>query len=105
MGLVDIVFPPFLGNEEHPFEEEQSTSVLRSQDMKGSFQNKLSVGGQVWTLPVDQKRLYLLQRYVKPLSFTTELSKSLKSRRRTFKMREKKEHESYCVPYCEGSWI
>lgn len=65
VDLVDIVFPSFLGNEEHPFEEEESTSVLCPQDMKGAFQHKLSIGGQVRTLPVDQKRLYLLQIHMK----------------------------------------
>lgn len=60
MDLVDVVFSSFLGNEEHPFEEEERTGVLRPQDMKGSLQHQLSVGGQVRTLPVYQKRLYLL---------------------------------------------
>lgn len=64
MGLVDIVFAPFLGNKEHPVEKEESASVLRPQNMKGSLQNELSVGGQVWTLPVNQKRLDLLQRHM-----------------------------------------
>lgn len=63
VGLVDIVFAPFLGNKEHPVEKEESASVLRPQNMKGSLQDKLSAGGQVWTLPVDQKRLDLLQRH------------------------------------------
>lgn len=61
MGLVDIVFPSFLGNKEHLFEEEECTGVLGPQDMKGALQHQLSIGGQVRTLPVDQKRLYLLQ--------------------------------------------
>ena len=65
MDLVDIVLPPFLGNEEHPFEEEQRTGVLRPQDMKGALQHQLSIGGQVRTLPVDQKRLYLLRMHSK----------------------------------------
>lgn len=64
MDLVDIMFPSFLGNEKHPFEEEECTSVLRSQDMKGAFQHKLSIGGQVQTLPVDQKRLDLLRMHM-----------------------------------------
>lgn len=63
MGLVDVVFAPFLGNKQHPVEEEESTSVLRPQNVEGSLQHKLSIGGQVWTLPVDQKRLNLLKRY------------------------------------------
>lgn len=63
VDLVDIVFPSFLGNEEHPFEEEESTSVLCTQDMESAFQHKLSIGGQVWTLPVYQKRLYLLTEH------------------------------------------
>lgn len=65
MDLVDIVFPSFLSNEEHLFEEEQRTGVLCPQDMKGAFQHQLSIGGQVRTLPVDQKRLYLLQMHMK----------------------------------------
>lgn len=50
----------FLGNEEHPLEEEEAASVLGSQDMKGAFKHQLSIGGQVRTLPIDQKRLDLL---------------------------------------------
>lgn len=69
VGLVDVVFAPFLGNKQHPIEEEESTSVLGPQNMKGSLQHQLSVGGQVWTLPVDQKRLNLLQRYMKTFPF------------------------------------
>lgn len=69
VGLVDIVFTPFLGNKQHPVKEEESTSVLRPQNMKGSLQHKLSIGGQVWTLPVDQKRLNLLHRYMKTFPF------------------------------------
>lgn len=65
MDLVDIVFPSFLGNEQHLFEEEECACVLRPQDMKGALQHQLSIGGQVRTLPVDQKRLYLLQMYMK----------------------------------------
>lgn len=65
MDLVDIVFPSFLGNEEHSFKEEQRTGVLRPQDMKGALQHQLSIGGQVRTLPVDQKRLYLLRMHSK----------------------------------------
>lgn len=61
MDLVDVVFPSLLGNEEHPFEEEERAGVLRPQDMKRALQHQLSIGGQVRTLPVDQKRLYLLQ--------------------------------------------
>lgn len=64
MGLVDIVFSSFLGNEEHSFEEEEAASVLGPQDMKGAFQHQLSIGGQVKTLPIDQKRLYLLQMHM-----------------------------------------
>lgn len=65
MDLVDIVFPSFLGNEEHPFEEEECTGVLRPQDMKSALQHQLSIGGQVRALPVDQKRLYLLWMHMK----------------------------------------
>lgn len=60
MGLVDVVLSSSLGNEEHPLEEEEAASVLGPQDMKGAFQHQLSGGGQVGTLPVDQKRLDLL---------------------------------------------
>lgn len=65
VDLVDIVFPSFLGNEEHLFKEEECTGVLRSQDVKGAFQHQLPIGGQVRTLPVYQKRLYLLQIQMK----------------------------------------
>ncbi len=65
MDLIDVVFPSFLGNEEHLFEEEECSGVLRPQDMKGALQHQLSIGGQVGTLPVDQKRLYLLQMHMK----------------------------------------
>lgn len=47
VGLVDVVFAPFLGNEQHPVEEEERTSVLRPQNRKGSLQHQLSIGGQV----------------------------------------------------------
>lgn len=69
VGLVDIVLAPFLGNKQHPVEEEERASVLRPQNMKGSLQHQLSIGGQVWTLPVDQKRLNLLQRHMKTFPF------------------------------------
>lgn len=61
VGLVDVVLASLLGNEEHPLEEEEAASVLGSQDMKGAFQHQLPIGGQVRTLPIDQKRLDLLQ--------------------------------------------
>lgn len=60
VGLVDVMLSSLLGNEEHPFEEEEAASVLGPQDMKGAFQHQFSVGGQVRTLPIDQKRLDLL---------------------------------------------
>lgn len=60
MGLVDIVFPSFLGNKEHFFKEEKCACVFGPQHMKGALQNQLSIGGQVTALPVDQKRLNLL---------------------------------------------
>lgn len=61
VGLVHVVLSSFLGNEQHPLEEEEAASVLGSQDMKGAFQHQLSIGGQVRTLPIDQKRLDLLE--------------------------------------------
>lgn len=70
VGLVDVVFPSFLGNEEHPLEEEESSGVLRPQHMKGALQHQLSVGGQVRTLPVDEERLDLLQMHMKAHSTT-----------------------------------
>lgn len=65
MDLVDVVLPSLLGNEEHLFEEEECAGVLGPQDMKGAFQHQLSIGGQVRTLPVDQKRLDLLQMHMR----------------------------------------
>lgn len=65
MGLVDVVFSPFFRDEEHFLKEEERTGVLRSQHVKGTLQNQLAVGGQVRTLPVDQKGLYLLWMNIK----------------------------------------
>lgn len=65
MGLVNVVFSPFFGDEEHFLKEEECTGVLCSKHMKGTLQYQLTVGGQVRTLPVDQKGLNLLWMNIK----------------------------------------
>lgn len=37
VGLVDVVFPSFLGNEEHLVKEEECAGVLGPLDMKGAL--------------------------------------------------------------------
>lgn len=58
--LAHVVLPALLGNEQHPLEEEERATVLGPLHMKGALQHQLPVGGQVGTLPVDQKGLDLL---------------------------------------------
>lgn len=84
MDLVDVVFPSLLGNEEHLFEEEECTSVLCPQDMKGTLQHQLSIGGQVRTLPVDQKGLYLLQMHMKATQHTHTQPSSFSMKANTY---------------------
>ena len=62
MGLVDEVFYSLLGDEEDLVEEEEGSLILSPVHVEGSLQNELPVRGQIWSLPVDQQRLYFLHR-------------------------------------------
>lgn len=63
MRLEDIVLSSSFGNEQHLFKQEECTTVLCPQDVKGPLQHQLAISGQVRTLPVDQKGLDLLRMH------------------------------------------
>lgn len=58
--FVLIVFPPFLSDEEDLVKEEECPLVLSAMDPERALQDQLTVGGEIWSLPVDEQRLNLL---------------------------------------------
>lgn len=53
--LVDKVIASLLGNEQNLVEEEESSLVAHAVYTKGGFQDQFPIGGQVWTLPVNEQ--------------------------------------------------
>lgn len=60
ISLEDVMFSSFPGDEQHLIKQEEGSLVLGPVDGERSFQNQLSVSGQVRTLPVEEQRLDLL---------------------------------------------
>lgn len=61
MTLVDKVISPLLGDEQCFVEEKESSLVAHTVHTEGALQDKLPIGGQVRSLPIDEQRLNLLQ--------------------------------------------
>lgn len=53
--LVHVVLATALSDEQHAVEEEERALVLGSVYPEGPLQDQLPVGGQIWTLPVQQQ--------------------------------------------------
>lgn len=53
--LADKVIAPLLGDEQRFVEEEEGPFIAYSVHTECALQDKLPVGGQVWSLPVDEQ--------------------------------------------------
>lgn len=61
MTLVDKVIAPLLGDKQYLVKEEESPLVAHAVYTEGGFQHQFPIGGQVWSLPVNEQGLDLLQ--------------------------------------------
>lgn len=55
VALVDKVIASLLGNEQYLVKEEESSLIAHTVHAKGGFQDQFPVGGQVWSLPVNEQ--------------------------------------------------
>lgn len=55
VALVHKVVASLLGNEQGLVKEEESSLVAHTVYTKGGFQDQFPVGGQVWSLPVNEQ--------------------------------------------------
>lgn len=62
MGLVDVMLSSLLGDEKQFIKKEQRSFVLRTVDVEGSFEDKLTVCSEVGSFPVDEEGLNLLKK-------------------------------------------
>lgn len=53
--LVHKVIASLLGNEQDLVKEEESSLVAHTVYTKGGFQDQFPIGGQVWTLPINEQ--------------------------------------------------
>lgn len=60
MRAVDELFQPLLGDQQHLIKQEESSLLLHSVDLEGTFQNQLSKPAEVRPAPVHQKGLNFL---------------------------------------------
>lgn len=59
--LVHKMLAAAFGDEQHALKQEECPIIFGTMDLEGPFQDHLSVGSEVRTLPVEQERLDLLR--------------------------------------------